>query len=889
MDSNVSQLVAWVRATWNIALGLVATAAVRVAVVAWWLVSYLALLAYLIVTYVVLAIVLIVSYVLRVAPPLLRRWWVSSKPYLGRGRQSTRNLVAQVAASSGSLLATFGLALFGLTSWLGRGLLWLVMSLGGVLVNLVDQLVLGFAWILANGVSSAKRFIIWFALSPIRLIQLVASAPSYFSLRRLSAGLLATSAAGALIAVVGVSAAGATALTAVSVLMPSPSLTDVAPGGIQVFDRNGELLYEFAGGSGGFRRPVSLDQISPNLINATIATEDADFYSNPGINFRGLIRAVYENLAFWRYGGVLQGTGGSSITQQVVKMITFPNQTPVRSPAVKLHEVTGALAVARDHSKDEVLSWYLNSLFYGSGAYGAEAAAQRYFGKPANDLSLPEASFLAGIPNAPGFYNVDDNLDAVYTRQREVLDLMVLHGYISADEADAAYAEDLDFKSADFEIQAPYFVMYVRDLLPKLVDESALRHGLKVTTTLDLGLQQTAEQDVSARLASLPRSMGPLEGALIAIDPRNAQVLAMVGGHSFFEDPVRGQINYALAPNSPGSAMKPITYLAAFEKGWSPATIIPDQPIQLNNGVRPYTLQNFDGKYSGRVSARDALGNSLNVPAVHALQFAGLDVVYNLAGRMGLTTLEDISYYGPAFTLGGADVRLLDLAYAYTVLANGGEQRGMKSIAEPRFAPRALDPSPILKIDDAQGHSLWEYQPQAIRVAPAAETYLITNVLSDNNARLRTFAANNPETLPDRPVAAKTGLSEAPSDAWTLGYTPQLVTGVWVGNPTHAAIPGGTSSLLAGPLWQKFMMDALAGEPALPFDPPAGVEFRPTCKLTGLPADGRCSPVVQEVFVAGRAAVADGLGSSATQPPPVAPAPRPAPAPAPKAPPGKKH
>jgi membrane peptidoglycan carboxypeptidase len=652
---------------------------------------------------------------------------------------------------------------------------------------------------------------------------------------------------------------------------------------VQLLDRNGELLYEFLGGSAGFRVPVPLEEISPNLINATLAAEDADFYTNPGVSWRGLSRAIYENLAFWEYGGFFNGTGGSSITQQVVKNMQVFGE-PTRSPVRKVREIFAALALNRMYPKDEILSWYLNSIFYGSGAYGAEAASQRYFGKPASELTVAEAAMLAGIPNAPSTYNVFEDMEAVKGRQGDVLSLMAYHGFISPQEAADAFAEPLKIKSATFEMKAPHFDMYVQGLLPKLVGDAATEGGLKVTTTLDLRLQRAAEKAIEDHLSKLGGVIGRADSALVAIDPQTGEILAMVGGRSFFDDPVAGQVNNATALNQPGSAMKPITYLAAFQKGWNPATVVADEPIQLDNGGRKYTLQNFDGKYAGKVTAREALGNSLNVPAVHALEYAGLQKVHDLSAKMGLTTLKDASSYGPAFTLGGADITVLDLTYVFSVFAGGGEQHGMRSIVDAGDPRRPLDPTAVLKIEDAQGKTIWQFHPQGERIVPEPYAYLITNVLSDNGARLRTFGANNPLVLPGRPAAAKTGLTDDPRDAWTLGYTPQLAAGVWVGYKDNRPMPGASSSAVASPIWHAFMEEALKDQPAVEFAVPQGVQFVDICKSTGHPPlGGPCRESVREVFVAGQVPPPQ---REPTPTPTVTPTPQPSPSPFPTATPG---
>lgn len=637
---------------------------------------------------------------------------------------------------------------------------------------------------------------------------------------------------------------------------PRIELRPVAVGGVEIVDRHGELLYEFAGPTGGWHEPVPLDGISRHLVEATIATEDADFYSNPGVNFRGLGRAIFENLAFWNHGGFFQGSGGSSITQQVVKILRVAGEPGERSPWRKFQEIMAALGLAREHSKDAILEFYLNSMFYGSRAYGAEAAAQRYFGKPASDLTVGEASLLAGIPNAPAIFDPSHAFERARARQLQVLGLMVRHGFISSEEAEAAFEEPIELESARSpSMQASHFVLYVHGLLPQLIDDAALRAGVRVTTTLDLSLQRVAEEIIEGHLVSLEPRLGRLDGALVAMDPRSGEILAMVGGRSF-DDPKSGQVNKALALNQPGSAIKPITYLAAFEKGWSPATMVVDQPITLSDGRSPYILQNFDGRYSGRVSVREALGNSLNPPAVQALQYAGLDYVHSLAGRMGISTLEEVGSYGPAFTLGGVDVTLLDLTLAYAVLANGGEQRGMPSVVTSAVVRRPRDPAPVLRVEDLTGRVLWQFTTTAERVASAPHTYLVTSILSDNSARTRTFGPSSLLNLPGRPAAVKTGLSDGPREAWTLGYTPQLVAGVWVGHDDNAPIPGASSVQVASPVWHRFMVHALAGEAAVAFEAPEGIVNGRVCQTTGLLADARCPRVATEVFAADQVPVA---------------------------------
>lgn len=664
---------------------------------------------------------------------------------------------------------------------------------------------------------------------------------------------------------------------AVAPFLFSPEKSAAAQGsGLVVLDRNGDVLFEFTGDDGTYRYPVPLDAVSPHLINATIAAEDADFWENPGISVRGLLRAAYENLAFWEYGGFFRGTGGSSLTQQLARNLYMsPEQRAERSLVRKAREMLFAMELNRRYSKEQILEWYLNHAFYGNNAQGIEAAAQRYFGKHASELSLAEATMLAGIPNAPAIYDPINNPEYAKARQEQVLALMVHHRYISAETAQAALAEPLVFhQPARSEAQALHFVMYVRDLLPRILGPNAPKGGLRVITTLDPRLQMLAEQTVRTQIARLRPRFNATNAALVALDPATGEVLAMVGSPDYFDESIQGQVNNAIALNQPGSAIKPITYLAAFMKGWAPSTIVEDSPLWLNDGLISYRVGNFDNRYRGRLPVRRALGNSLNVPAIRALQFAGLPEVHALARRMGLTTLRDLSNYGLSFTIGGVDATLLDMSFAFSVFANNGEQVGMPSVLDLPPGSRPLDPVAVLRVEDAAGRVLWEYTPARERIVPAPYTYLVTHVLADPSARTEMFGTAL--NLPDgRPAAVKTGLTDGPRDTWAIGYTPQLLTGVWVGNHDNAPMPNAASSATSGVIWREFMAAALAGQPALPFDPPPGVVFMPVCASTGLPPSGRtaCRDLVTEVFVAEHAPRI----ASPAPPPSPAPAPQPQP------------
>ncbi len=609
----------------------------------------------------------------------------------------------------------------------------------------------------------------------------------------------------------------------VALTMKSPQEMMLGVQGLQILDRNGEVIYDVANQPGS-NQVVPLQQISPNLINATVATEDANFWQNPGVNFKGLARAVYENLAFWKHGGFFKGSGGSSVTQQLAKNLYIPpDQRYERNPLRKLKETMIAVELNRRYSKEQIMQWYLSNIFYGEGAYGIDAASHRYFDKAPIDLDLAEATLLAGIPRSPSYYDPITNFDAAKQRQEEVLSLMVRNRFITQDEADAAAAEQINLQegrlpeatvTSDVGI---HFALYVKGLLPDLIGKDKAKGDLRVTTTLDLNLQKEAEQIVATKVDSYA-SLNATNGALVAMDPTTGEILAMVGSRDFNDDSISGQVNNAIALNQPGSSIKPVTYLTAFMKGWSPDTPIVDEPITLGSGDNAYTLNNADLWYRGNVTARTGLGNSLNVPAVKTERYAGLQNVYIMAKRLGLTTLKDLSFYGDSFTLGGEDVTLLDMTYVYSVFANGGVQTGIDSTLGLPPGNRDLDPIAVLKVETADGKVLWQADPKSERVAPADKVAEITNILSDDTARYSMFGPHSPLDLQSRPAAVKSGLTDDARDAWAIGYTPQLVVGVWVGNANNVPMKGATSTYTAAPIWNAFMTTALQGQPVLALD-----------------------------------------------------------------------
>ncbi|GIW10212.1 MAG: penicillin-binding protein 1A [Dehalococcoidia bacterium] len=631
---------------------------------------------------------------------------------------------------------------------------------------------------------------------------------------------------------------------------PGTLVRRVPPSSTKIYDRTGKFLFEIFDPTGGKRTLVPLAQIPRALREATIATEDGDFYANPGVSLRGALRALLTNL---RAGEIVEG--GSGITQQLVKNVIIPPEERfTHSFTRKLREAVLAFEITRRYSKDQILEWYLNEVYYGNLSYGVEAAAQTYFGKHAADLTLAESAFLAGLVQAPARYSPSSDLAAAKARQSEVLELMVRRGFITTAEAEAARQAELHFRSPGFPMTAPHFVTYVRERLEATYGRRLIEQGgLRVVTTLDLELQQLAERTVQEGVRQLA-GIGATNGALVAIEPASGEVLALVGSADFWNETIDGQVNVALRPRQPGSAFKPITYLAAFLNGYSPATMLLDVPTRYPDGANgDYVPQNADGTYRGPVRVRQALAQSLNPPAVRALQFAGVANVVELAHRLGITDLRTPGRYGLSLTLGGGEVKLLDLTYAYSVLANGGVMAG-SSVPPFRQTPglRTLEPTVILEVTDPWGNVLEEHRtPRHERIVPAAESFLVTDILTDANARAPMFGLEGPLTLAGRPAAVKTGTTTDYRDFWTIGYTPQLAVGVWVGNTNGRPMKPALSTTTAAPIWNRFLSAALARQEVKRFLPPPDIEYATVCAISGQKPTPFC-PLAREVFVKGQ-------------------------------------
>jgi penicillin-binding protein 1C len=611
-----------------------------------------------------------------------------------------------------------------------------------------------------------------------------------------------------------------------------------------IYARDGTLLYELIDPLSGRRTVVPFERIPRILIDATVAVEDAGFWTNPGVDLRGILRALILN---YQAGEVV--SGGSTITQQLVRNVLLsPDERDDLSLDRKLREAILAIEVSRRYSKEQILGVYLNEVYYGNQAYGIEAAAQSYFGKHVWELSAGEATLLAGLPQSPTTLNPLHNFAGAKQRQRTTLDLMVKYGYLTATEAQEIFEEPLRFAPIARDITAPHFVFYVIRLLEERYGpETLYRSGLRVVTTLDPQWQAEAERIARQWIREGGPGYTPLRdrnatnAGVVMLTP-DAQIIAMVGSIDYNDPTIDGQVNVTLAPRQPGSALKPVVYAAALQRGWTPATIIWDTPVTYPAGDGTvYAPRNYDNAFHGPQRLRMALANSLNIPAVRTLEYVGIENFVSLAHRMGITTLNDPQRYGLPLALGAGEVRLIDLTAVYNTFRNGG-----------RYRP----PAAILKITNARGETL-----ETLNDTPGRQTlgergeqiaYLITDILSDNAARRYMFGRNNVMELRDgRPAAVKTGTSNEWRDSWTVGYTPDITIGVWVGNNDNAPMQEVAGSNGAGVIWRALMERYHEGRPILTFEPPDGISEVVICADTGALAGEHCPRPISERFIAG--------------------------------------
>ncbi len=594
----------------------------------------------------------------------------------------------------------------------------------------------------------------------------------------------------------------------------------------KIYDRNGHLLFEVFDPLGGRRTLVRRQEMPDILVAAVISTEDATFYTNPGWNPLSIVRALYANL---KEGEVVQG--GSTITQQLVKNLYLSKE---RTLARKIQEAILATEITRRYTKDEILELYLNEVYFGNLAYGIEAASETYFAKPVSQLTLPEAALLAGLIQSPALYDPYTNPEAARDRREVVLRLLRTRGIISQEEFAQANQAPLGVVSRRIQMEAPHMVMYVRELLEREYGTEVLyKGGLQVYTTLDVEMQHLAEEIVRQKVGELAQYKAS-NASLVAIDPSNGEILAMVGSVDFWQEGY-GQVNVALRLRQPGSTLKPFTYLAAFERGWSPSTMVMDVSQTFPDGANPpYKPRNYDGKEYGPISVRTALACSRNIPAVATLYQIGLPALLEVCHRLGISSLNRPDY-GLSLTLGGGDVTLLELTAAYAAFANGGYR---------------VPPHAILYIEDQEGRVvLPRSMPTLARAMDPRHAYFITHILADPEARKRAFGANNPLELPF-PAAAKTGTTDDFRDSWTIGYTPQLVAGVWVGNNDNSPMEQLSGARGAALIWHDFMVKALAASPHPDFARPEGIIEVEVCPISGQKRTDLCPPGHKELFLA---------------------------------------
>ncbi len=583
--------------------------------------------------------------------------------------------------------------------------------------------------------------------------------------------------------------------------LPSPDhLTDLdKPLTTEIYDRNGKILYRFYEGQN--RTLVKLSDVPDYLKEATVAIEDKNFYKHNGIDIVAMTRAFYNN--YYQHQKL---QGASTITQQLIKnTLLSSEQTYTR----KFKEAILAVWAETIYSKDQILGMYLNEAPYGGPTVGAQAAAQTYFGKDVQDLDLAESTYLAGLTASPTEFSPYGTNPALgKTRQKEVLQRMVEDKYITQAQADTALAEELQIKPPTTDIKAPHFVMYVKNYLAKKYGPRIVAQGgLKVYTTLDLGLQDQVQKIVAQEVNNLG-SLQVGNGAAMVTDAQTGQILAMVGSKDYW-NPQFGNYNLALAIRQPGSSIKPVTYVTAFKKGYTPGNTVLDAPVAFSDQWgNSYAPVNYDGTFHGPVSIRIALGSSLNIPAVKILASVGIDSMIQTARDMGITTFTNPKSYGLSLTLGGAGVKMIEMMGMYQTLAENGVYRPV---------------TPLLKVVNSTGQVLEEYSDQGQQVVQPELAYMVTSILSDNSARTLAFGPNSLLNLPG--VAVKTGTTDNKRDNWTFGYTPQFVVGVWVGNNDNSPMnPSLTSGITgAAPIWNKVMKGIIADNPPTPFIRPSGI------------------------------------------------------------------
>lgn len=584
---------------------------------------------------------------------------------------------------------------------------------------------------------------------------------------------------------------------------PNKLIDRVVAESTKIYDRTGEnLLFDIHGNEK--RTIIELDQVSDYIKWATISAEDKKFYQHHGFKITSIIRSIIVDIfSLFSNKGV---QGGSTITQQLVKNAILTSE---KIFSRKFKELILSYQIEKKYTKDQILKMYFNEIPYGSVNYGVESAANYFFGKKAKDVTLAEAAILAAIPQAPTRLSpYGSHQEQLFNRQKWILDEMAKDGYLSKADAEAAKAEKIEFKKeAIAGITAPHFVFYVKELLADKLGEKAIEQGgLKVITTLDMDKQKIAEDAVHNAQENNLKKYNASNAALVSVDAKTGEVLAMVGSQDFTDEKIAGQVNVTIMPRQPGSSIKPVVYAAAFEKGFTPETILYDVDTIFATTPKIYEPHDYDQKERGPLTMRQALAGSLNIPAVKTLYLAGYENVKRQMQNMGYSTITDKSQCGLALVLGGCEIKLIDHVGAFTAFARDGERAEIQA---------------ILKVEDKNGNVLDEFKEKKHKVLSENSVREINSILTDTNARAFIFGAAPNLNLGDRPVAAKTGTTNDNNDGWTIGYTPSIVTGVWAGNSDGTDMKGNADGVnVAAPIWHEYMQKVLAGTPVESFKAP---------------------------------------------------------------------
>ncbi len=557
-----------------------------------------------------------------------------------------------------------------------------------------------------------------------------------------------------------------------------------------ITDRDGGVLYKFYEDEN--RTWVLLKDIPQDLIEATIAIEDKKFYRHHGISFKGIITAIRYNFV---KSNDDKPRGGSTITQQLIKNVFLSNE---KTFSRKIKEAVLTLLLEQKLTKDEILERYLNQVSYGGEAYGAQEAAQKYFGKDLKKITTLEAAYLAGLPAAPSSYSpYGSNPELGMLRAKHVVEEMVSTGYLNSVQAEKILNEKIQIKTQVREIKAPHFVFYIKKLLEEKYGYQNLeKQGLTVKTSLDIKVQNETQKVVSEEINKV-KKMNISNGASLVIDVKNGDILAMVGSKDYWARDIDGKYNITTALRQPGSSIKPINYLLALENGWNMASTIDDSPISYQiKGQKPYAPQNYNGKYMGKVTLRTALASSLNIPSVKLLNENGVNNMIDLGQKLGITTWNDRSRFGLSLGLGSAEVKMTEISQAYSTLANLGEE---------------IKINPILEIDNYLGEKIYTKEIEKEEKIKSEDAYVLNDVLSDNQARSPIFGTDSKLVVKGKTVAVKTGTTNSLKDNWCIGWTPTYLTAVWVGNNDSQPMSWVASGVTgATPIWNRVMTDLLS-------------------------------------------------------------------------------